>query len=91
VLAAEGELDIVSVQPLDVASLVAGASGVVLDLTRVTFFDSAATHLVDQLLRSGVPARVVAPKGGLPHRVLEIVGMLACVDEDLDAALQTLS
>jgi anti-anti-sigma factor len=86
VLSAEGELDIVTAGALDAAALAAGASALVLDLSRVTFFDSAAVHFLDRLLRSGVPVRVVAPKGGMPHRVLEIVGMLSCVDEDLDAA-----
>lgn len=92
VLSAQGELDVLTSEPLRgrVAQLVAGASGVVLDLTEVTFFDSSAVHFVDLLLRegarTGVPVRVVAPKGRMPHRVLEIVGMLACVHEDLEAA-----
>lgn len=94
VLTAEGELDVVTVEPwkAQVPELVEGASGLVLDLTAVTFFDSAAVHLVDLLLREGaargVAVRVVAPRGRIPHRVLQIVGMLSCVDEDLETALR---
>jgi anti-anti-sigma factor len=93
VLTAEGELDILTTEalPLRVPALVAGAVAVVLDLSAVTFFDSSAVHFVDLLLREGarvgVTVRVVAPKGRPAHRVLDLVGLLACVDEDLETAL----
>jgi anti-anti-sigma factor len=97
VLTAEGELDVLTAEPLlaQASALVAGASAVVLDLSRVTFFDSAAVHFVDLLLRRGaevsVPVRVVAPAGRPPHRVLGIVGMLSCADEDLETAVQAVA
>ncbi|MCW2620463.1 MAG: anti-sigma factor antagonist, partial [Frankiales bacterium] len=81
VLQAAGELDIVSVTPLlaQLDEWTAGAAGVVLDLTDVTFFDSFGVHLVDALARQasvhGAAFRIVAPKGTAVHRVLEIVGL----------------
>jgi anti-anti-sigma factor len=93
----EGELDLLTVEPMlaQVPALVEGASALVLDLTGVTFFDSAAAQFVDRLLREGarcaVPVRVVAPRGGRARRVLEIVGMLDCVVEDVASAVQSLA
>jgi anti-sigma B factor antagonist len=93
VLRGTGELDAAVVPDLldDVAAMVAGAPGVVLDLTDVTFFDSSGVRLVDRLARTcaetGAGFRVVAPTGGPARRVLEIVGMAGpLVDEDLPAA-----
>lgn len=94
VLRAEGELDVLSAVPAldDVTSLVQGARGVVLDLSRVTFFDSSAVRLVDRLARAaaraGAAYRVVAPSGSPARRVLEVVGMAGLLaDEDLATAL----
>lgn len=94
VLRGEGDLDVVDAPPLlpQAASLVAGARGVVLDLSAVTFFDSSAVRLVDRLAReasrAGAVYRVVAPPGGAARRVLELVGMAAgLADDDLATAL----
>jgi anti-sigma B factor antagonist len=94
VLRGAGDLDVAVVPALlpEVAALVAGAAGVVLDLTDVTFFDSSGVRLVDRLSRTcakdGVPFRVVAPVGRPARRVLEIVGMAGpLVADDLLAAV----
>lgn len=94
VLRAEGELDVISVPPVlaSTASLVQGAHGVVLDLSRVTFFDSSGVRLVDRLSREAARVRaayrVVAPSGSTARRVLELVGLATLLaDEDLPAAL----
>jgi anti-sigma B factor antagonist len=94
VLRAAGDLDVAVVPALlpEVAALVAGAAGVVLDLTDVTFFDSSGVRLVNRLSRTcardGVPFRVVAPAGRPARRVLEIVGMAGpLVADDLLAAV----
>jgi anti-anti-sigma factor len=94
VLVGTGELDVAALPPVlpAVPALVAGASGVVLDLTAVTFFDSSGVRLVDALARAcagtGAPFRVVAPHRVLARRVLEIVGMVdGLVEDDLEAAV----
>ncbi|MCU1692020.1 MAG: anti-sigma factor antagonist [Frankiales bacterium] len=94
VLRADGELDITTVPPVlaAAASLVAGAQGLVLDLSAVTFFDSSGVRLVDRLSReasrAGARYKVVAPSGSTPRRVLELVGFAALLaEEDLQAAL----
>ena len=82
VLCAAGELDVAAAQELlpTLPDLVAGASGVVLDLTDVTFFDSSGCRLVDRLAhecgRVCAPFRVVAPPGSSSRQVLRIVGMV---------------
>jgi anti-anti-sigma factor len=75
-----------------VPDLVAGAPGVVLDLSAVTFFDSAGVRLVDRLARECGRARVrfavVATPGTTPARVLDIVGFgPPLVTADLAAGL----
>lgn len=94
VLRAQGELDIATVPAVleASASLVAGATGVVLDLSDVTFFDSSGVRLVDRLsrdaARAGARYRLVAPSGSTARRVLELVGLAAALaDEDLPTAL----
>ncbi len=97
VLRVRGEVDIVSAGALtDMATAAAvAARAVVLDLSAVTFFDSAGVRLVDRLARScdrnGAGFRVVAPAAGRARRILDLVGLgdvLAC--EDLDAAVAAL-
>lgn len=92
-----GEVDIVSAGPLTDTATAAtvGARAVVLDLSAVTFFDSAGVRLVDRLARAcarnGAGFRVLAPTGGRARRILDLVGLgevLAC--EDLDAAVVAL-
>ena len=91
VLRARGELDVLGVAPLleQVPELVRGATSVVLDLSEVSFFDSAGVRLVDRLARScdrnGAGFRVVAPAGGRARRILDVVGIgdaLACESVD---------
>jgi anti-sigma B factor antagonist len=94
VLRMRGELDIAVAPGLlpRVPDLVAGAPGVVLDLSAVTFFDSAGVRLVDRLARECGRARVrfavVATPGTTPARVLDIVGFgPPLVTADLAAGL----
>jgi anti-sigma B factor antagonist len=94
ILAAAGELDIAVVPALlsRVADLVAGATGVVLDLSDVSFFDSSGVRLVDRIgrecRRASTPFRVVAPPHSSPRRVLDIVGMTGpLVDDDRPTAV----
>ena len=98
VLVGTGELDVAALPPVlpTVPDLVAGAAGVVLDLTAVTFFDSSGVRLVDALARAcagtGAQFRVVAPHRVLARRVLEIVGLVdGLVEDDLDAAVAAVS
>jgi anti-sigma B factor antagonist len=95
VLRMRGELDIAVAPGLlpRVPDLVTGAPSVVLDLTPVTFLDSAGVRLVDRLAREcgrvGVPFVVVATPGTTPARVLDIVGFgPPLVVADLAAALE---
>ena len=94
ILVGTGELDVAVLPPLlpTVPTLVAGADGVVLDLTSVTFFDSSGVRLVDALARAcsqaGAGFRVVAPHRVVARRVLELGGMAdALVDDDLEDAV----
>jgi anti-sigma B factor antagonist len=94
VLRMSGELDFALAPGLlpRVPGLVAGAPGVVLDLTAVTFFDSAGVRFVDHLAREcgrdDVPFSVVATPGTTPARVLDIVGFgPPLVTPDLAAGL----
>ena len=93
VLRATGEIDAVTAPALyaDVAGLVGRADGVVLDLSAVTFFDSAGVRLIDVLAREcarhGAGLRVVAPPGTASRHVLELVGMVGgLVCDDLASA-----
>ena len=95
VLRMRGELDIAVAPGLlpRVPDFVAGAPGVVLDLTAVTFLDSAGVRLVDRLAREcgrvAVPFVVVATPGTTPARVLDIVGFgPPLVAADLAAGLE---
>lgn len=97
VLRAAGELDVLGVAPLleQVPVLVDGASGVVLDLSEVSFFDSSGVRLTDSLSRAcaeaGAGFCVVAPPGSRGRRVLELVGMAdGLAEDDLQSALTAL-
>ena len=96
VLRAEGELDVNAVPAMlaSAASFVEGTTGLVLDLSAATFFDSSAVRLVDRLSReasrAGIGFRVVAPKGSVARRVLDLVGLAALLaDDDLATAVAT--
>jgi anti-sigma B factor antagonist len=92
-LCASGELDVAVVPAMlpDVPDLVAAARGVVLDLSDVTFFDSSGVRLLDRIAaecqRAAASFRVVAPPGSAPRRVLELVGLVDLVADDLATAV----
>ncbi len=81
VLRVTGELDLLSAPLLEPSLLahVDAGTALLLDLSVLTFFDSAAVRLVDHLVRrcasqeAGV--RVVAPAGCPARRVLDLVAM----------------
>lgn len=94
-LRVHGELDVVAADPLtrEASQLADGAGPLVLDLSLVTFFDSAGVRFVDRLARecdrTGRAFRVVAPEGTRARRVLDVVGLSAgLAAEDVDAALE---
>jgi anti-anti-sigma factor len=97
-LRAAGELDVAGASALleCAGELVEGAAGVVLDLGPVSFLDSAGIRLVDRFAREcgrrGIAFVAVAPAGGAPRRVLEIVGFgPPLVVDDLSVALAAVS
>ena len=83
-----GDLDVTRAPALleDVQALVRGATGLVVDLSDVTFFDSAGVRLVDRLARecdrAGAAFRIVAPPGSRCRRLLELVGMAGPMTSD---------
>ena len=92
-LCAQGEIDIAVAPTLlpEVPALVESARGVVLDLSAVTFFDSAGVRLLDRVARecdrAATPFRAVAPPGSVARRVLDLVGLLDLVADDVSAAI----
>ena len=95
VLHVSGSLDsaVVPVLLPRVPAVVAGAAGVVLDLSDVTRCDTSSARLVDRLARECARAhagfRVVAPPGSAGRRVLDLVGMSGgLVVDDLPSALE---
>jgi anti-anti-sigma factor len=89
-VAVAGELDISNVGALEDAAfeLPNEALGVVLDLSRATYIDSATLGLLFKLLRSlerrGQSLRVVCTPGSAARRVLELTGFsseLTCVGD----------
>lgn len=98
VLRIRGEVDVVTAGSLTetVTAASVATRAVVLDLSAVTFFDSAGVRLVDRLAqacdRDGTGFRVIAPAGGRARRILDLVGLgdaLAC--DALDEAVAALS
>lgn len=95
VLRITGELDVLSAQPLNDQVTALGVNEpLVLDLTDVTFLDSSGVRVLDRLARTHaahVGFCVVAPPGGRPRRVLDIVGIgHRLVVDDVDQALEQL-
>lgn len=78
VVRASGELDVLTARPVqDRVTVLAEDAPLVLDLTEVTFLDSSGVAALNRLarwheVRGGF--RVVAPPGGRPRRVLDVVG-----------------
>ena len=70
--------------------------GAVLDLSGVSYFDSAAVRLVfelaETLRRHGQRLRLVVPRGSLAREVIEHVALDAVVpvDEDREVSLESL-
>jgi anti-anti-sigma factor len=93
-----GELDITSVDSFlaDLPTSAGTPAPLVLDLSQVTFFDSAAVRLVDRLARDlggrGHGFCVLAPPGCRARRVLELVGLSeGLVTDDRASAVQRVS
>ncbi|GIJ45770.1 hypothetical protein Val02_26560 [Virgisporangium aliadipatigenens] len=94
----EGDVDVAVASALesDIRRRVGAPDGVVLDLTAVSFLDSAGIRLVDSLVghyeRQGVTVRVVAPPGGSARFALEIsVFRPDLLADDVPPALAALS
>ncbi len=74
-----GEIDIENAERLerDLLAELDGASGLIVDLTGVTYFDSSGLRMLDAVARAcdaaGLSLRVVAPSSGRARYVLRIV------------------
>lgn len=75
----EGEIDLANAESLE-AGVLAGAgdaSALIVDLSAVTYFDSAGLRMLDGLARAceaaAIPLRVVAPDGSPARMILRIV------------------
>jgi len=99
VAAIDGELDIASVGDVKETLMRAvdgGAPGLVLDLTRVRYLDSAAVgvlfELAERLRGSGQTLRLVLPDGALMRKTLLLTGVdrVAAIDSEVGAALNAL-
>lgn len=94
VLRARGEIDLLAADQLpELSQLVRAGTPLVLDLSAVTFLDSAGVRLVHRLARAcgrhGDPFCLVAPPGTRPRRVLDLVGLAQPhAEDDLTAALR---
>jgi anti-sigma B factor antagonist len=85
----EGEIDLARVdelRPLLVASVGRADPGLVLDLSRVEYLDSAGIHLLHELGRTlagrGQRLRLTAAPGAAVLRLLELVELAASVPLD---------
>lgn len=93
-LRAHGEIDLVAVEQLpELSELVRAGAPVVLDLSAVTFLDSAGVRLVHQVARACGRNRdafcLVAAPGSRPRRVLDVLGLTEPHAEgDLPSALR---
>ncbi|TDB76149.1 STAS domain-containing protein [Micromonospora sp. KC723] len=80
----------------DVLSTARTAAGMVIDLTGVTFLDSAGLRCLDRLVtafrRRQTPVLVVAPDGGAVRSTLDLIGFLPdLLTGTLDDALAELT
>lgn len=94
----EGEIDRANADGLErvVLRRTVGAKAVVVDLSGVSYLDSAGVRLLDHLLRAfgqrRAPMRLVAPPGGPVRVVLRIVAFgEGIVDDDVPTALGALA
>ena len=77
VVAVSGELDLATVdEPRRVVLDHLGRGAVVLDLSRVSFMDSSAVQLLDELLRAGGRLTFRVPASEAGSQVLAMTGML---------------
>lgn len=97
VLRIAGELDLTTVADADARISEADAGDLVLDLTGLTFLDSAAVHLLFRTVRRlrSEQRRLafVVPAGSPAHRIVEILdlGSAAPVRSSLDEAIDALA
>jgi anti-sigma B factor antagonist len=97
VLRIAGELDLTTVADADARISEADTGDLVLDLTGLTFLDSAAVHLLFRTVRRlrGEERRLafVVPSGSPAHRIVEILdlGSAAPVRPSLDEAIEALA
>ena len=77
-----GEVDHANADDVErgVLTAIRAAAGVVIDLSGVTFLDSAGLRCLDRLVTAFVnrqaPVRVVAPEGGAVRFTLDLIGFL---------------
>lgn len=78
-LAGDIDLESASRAEAEIRDRISGSDPVAIDLTRVTFLDSAGVAVLNRLagdmLEQGRPLSVVAPQGSVARRVLEIVDL----------------
>lgn len=92
-----GELDLTNADELEAAVVEAATGGrpIALDLTEVSFVDSAALHMLFRTSRllGQTSFGLVVPAASPIERTFEIVGLpkLVTVRQSLDALLQALS
>lgn len=96
VLRIAGELDLTTVADADARISEADSGDLVLDLTGLTFLDSAAVHLLFRTVRRlhGEERKLafVVPAGSPAHRIVEILdlGSAAPVRASIDEAVEAL-
>jgi anti-sigma B factor antagonist len=94
-----GDVDHVNADEIerDVLTATRAAAGVVIDLTAVTFLDSAGLRCLDRLVAAfaqrQAQVRVVAPEDGVVRFTLDLIGFLpdmlaSTVDEALTELIQ---
>ena len=95
-LAVAGEIDVANARRLEagiLAEVGAGDAGLVIDLSGLTFMDSAGVHLLfnvrDRLRERGLGFALVLPRESPPRRVLELSGPEAAswIHTEEDAAV----
>lgn len=95
VVRAVGEIDLSNAQSIrdELAAAARPGRGLVLNLTGLSYLDSAGIAMIDLLHRAlvqeGLDFRIVAPPGVVVHRVLTLSSMvdIVPVDESEDAAI----